>query len=264
MDPVYKVASDIHVLPTHLDVPGVGKILVNAFVLMAKQPVLIDTGCHVDEAEFMKELEKIVDPGDLKWIWLTHDDAEHTGNIQAVMARAPQAKLATHALSALRMLTWWPCPLERVHALQLGDGLDVGDRTLRAIRPPVFDNPLSTGLHDEKTGALFSVDSFGAILPHVAQDAADYPTEALQGGMMAWTTFDSPWTHLVDRSLFGQVLDKVRRMAPSRILGSHLPAATGKLDQLLEILAAVPNADPFIPPDAAAFAQIAAAMRARA
>lgn len=85
---------------------------------------------------------------------------------------------------------------DRVHALSPGEGLRVGDRTLRAVVPPTFDNPMSIGLHDESTGTLFSVDSFGAILP-VAREAADVPEEALVGGMVAWGTFDSPWTQRV-------------------------------------------------------------------
>ena len=77
----------------------------------------------------------------LKWVWLTHDDADHTGSIQRVMELAPNAKLVTNAFSALRMGTWWPVPMERVHAIRFGDELHVGDRTLTAVAPPLYDNP---------------------------------------------------------------------------------------------------------------------------
>ncbi len=74
--------------------------------------------------------------------------------------------------------------------------------------------------------------------------------------MVAWTTFDSPWTHITQRSSFGAALDDVRRMDPTRILPSHLPPATGRVDQFLEILASVPDAERFVAPDAAAFDEI--------
>lgn len=260
MDPSYQPLPDVHVIPSHLEVPGVGVILVNAFVLLSERPVLIDTGLGVDSEQFMATLESIVDPAELAVIWLTHDDADHTGGLAAVLERAPQAKLATHGLGALRASTWCPIPLDRVHALQIGSTIDVGDRTLHAIRPPVFDNPTSTGIHDPSTGTLFIVDTFGAILTGVVENAADLTESELVGGMTAWTAFDSPWTHLVDRSLFGAVLDGVRKLGATNVLSSHLPPAVGQTDALLKILESVPDAEPFVPPDHEAFAGIVAQM----
>ena len=260
MDSSYQPLPDVHVIPSHLEVPGVGVILVNAFVLLSERPVLIDTGLGVDSEQFMATLESIVDPAELGWIWLTHDDSDHTGSLAAVMERAPQAKLATHGLGALRVSTWCPIPLDRVHALQVGSTIDAGDRTLHAIRPPVFDNPTSTGIHDPSTGTLFIVDTFGAILPGVVENAADLTEPELVGGMTAWTTFDSPWTQLVDRGRFGDVLDGVRKLGADNVLSSHLPAATGQTDALLKIIEAVPDAEPFVPPDHEAFAAIVAQM----
>lgn len=262
MDNSYDVGTDVTVLPSHLDVPGVGTLLVNSFVLKAEQPVLIDTGLAVDSDAFLEGLGSIIDPRDLRWIWITHDDADHTGALPALMEAAPNARLATHPLGALRMTTWFPLDLERVHAVSPGAEIDAGDRTLRAVMPPTFDNPTSTALHDESTSTLFCVDAFGAILPSAVTDLDEITEEELIGGMTAWATFDSPWTHLTDRSRFGQVLDGVRALGPQRVLSSHLPPAIGRLDQLLKIVSAVPDADPFQAPDAAAFAQIAAALAA--
>lgn len=108
------------------------------------------------------------------------------------MALAPNARLVTHAFSALRMGTWWPVPMDRVHAIRFGDEIHVGDRTLTAVAPPLFDSPLSVGVLDRSNGNLFSVDAFGAILPEPTRDTADVPPEALAGGMLGWATTDSP------------------------------------------------------------------------
>ena len=61
-------------------------------------------------------VSSIVDLERLRWVWLTHDDADHTGSIQRIMELAPNAKVVIHGFSALRMGTWWPVPMERVHA----------------------------------------------------------------------------------------------------------------------------------------------------
>ncbi len=243
--------------------PGVGVLPVNAYVLLAEEPVLIDAGMAADGDQFVDALASIIDPRTLRWVWLTHDDADHTGNIQRVFELAPQARLVTHAFSALRMGSWWPVPFEREHAIRAGNRVSVGDRTLRAVAPPLYDNPMSTGLLDEATGSLFSVDSFGALLPEATQDAAEVPEDALCGGMRAWATADSPWSHLVDRQRFGQVLDGVRRLQPTRILSSHLPAASGtSMERFLQVLESVPDAEPAVAPSNEEFGHMLAAMMA--
>jgi hypothetical protein len=53
----------------------------------------------------------------------------------------------------------------------------------------------------------------------------------------------------------------VRRLAPTRILSSHLPAADGtSLEEFLSVLERVPDAEPFMPPDSEQFAQMIATM----
>ncbi len=230
MESPYQAAPDLHVLPTSLALPGVGVLSVNAYVLLAEEPVLVDTGIGVDGSEFIDALASIIDPGTLRWVWLTHDDADHTGAIQRVFDVAPKARLVTHAFSALRMATWWPVPLERVHGIRPGDELHVGDRTLKAVPPPLYDNPMSMGILDMATGSIFTVDAFGAILPEPTQDAANVPQEALAGGMLTWATSDSPWAHAPDRQRFSEVLERVRRLQPTRVLSSHLPAAIAALE----------------------------------
>ena len=151
----------------------------------------------------------------VQWLLPARKTPAHNGtDLPAIMPLAPNARLATHGLGALRMASWWPLPLDRVHALALGDRLDVGDRTLRAIRPPTYDNPMSTGIVDESTATLFSVDSFGAILPRAVQTLGELSEDELTGGMTAWATFDSPWMHMVDRRLLAP--DTRRGAAPRR------------------------------------------------
>jgi glyoxylase-like metal-dependent hydrolase (beta-lactamase superfamily II) len=263
METPYQATPDIHVLPSPLPLPGLGVLPINAYVLHAEEPVLVDTGLGVDGDDFIDALSSVIDPATLRWVWLTHDDADHTGNIQRVFDLAPNARLVCHGLAALRMSSWWPVPLDRVHAIRVGDRLPVGDRTLRAVAPPLYDNPMSTGILDEATGALFSVDSFGAIIPESAEHADAVPPDALAGGMVAWAATDSPWAHLVDRTRFGQVLDGIRRLQPTAILSSHLPAAAGaSLEHFATVLEAVPDAEPAVAPSHEEFSAMLAAMAA--
>jgi flavorubredoxin len=256
MDKPHQVMQDIEVIPAHFPIPGMGFLPVNAFVIKASEPVLVDTGMGIESEEFLKALESIIDPQDLRWVWLTHDDADHTGNLQKVLEAAPNARLAVHSLAMLRMSTAWPVPIHRAYWLSTGDSIRVGDRKLTAVRPPLFDNPTTIGIYDSKSESFFSADCFGAIIPSPAQNADDISEEDLAQGMISWASADSPWVHMVAPGTISQSLDNIRQMAPKMIFSAHLPPARGKTGQLLEFLARVPASSPFVAPDQTALEQI--------
>jgi flavorubredoxin len=79
----YKAAPDIDVLTSSFAVPGFGLIPINAFVLHAAEPVLVDTGSVVESDEFLTVLRTVIDPSDLRYIWLTHTDFDHIGSLGA-------------------------------------------------------------------------------------------------------------------------------------------------------------------------------------
>jgi flavorubredoxin len=260
MDEPYRAVQDIEVLPAHFPVPGAGYLPVNAFVIKAREPVLVDTGMGIDHEAFMKALNSVIDPKDLKWVWLTHDDADHTGNLQKVLEAAPDARLAAYSLAVLRMSTAWPVPMNRAFWLNPGDTISAGDRKLTAVRPPLFDNPTTIGVYDDKSEALFSADCFGAIIPSPARSAAEIEAGELSQAMAGWASLDNPWVHLVRPSRFSQSLDEIRRLAPKMIFSAHLPPAAGKTEEFLDLLAAMPGAAPSVAPDQTALEQLLAQM----
>ncbi len=261
MDKPHQVMPDIEVLPAHFPIPGMGFLPINAFVIKAKEPVLVDTGMAIESEEFLKALEAIIDLHDLKWVWLTHDDADHTGNIQKVLEAAPNVRLAANSLAVLRMSTAWPVPMHRVYWLNSGDSISVEDRKLTAVRPPLFDNPTTIGIYDNKSEVFFSADCFGAIIPAPAQKADDVPEGDLAQGMISWASGDNPWLHMVEPTVFSKALDRIRQMAPKMIFSAHLPPAQGKTEQLLESLARVPTSPPFVAPNQTALERILAQTR---
>jgi flavorubredoxin len=252
----YQVTSDISVLPAHFPIPGAGFLPVNAFVIKSKEPVLIDTGMGIDSEEFMKTLESVIDPMDLRWIWLTHDDADHIGSIRKILEAASKAKLVANSLAVLRMSTTWPVPMQRVHWLNPGDSISAGDRRLTAVRPPLFDNPTTIGVYESKSATFFSADCFGAIIPSPVQDIDEVTEDDLKRGMISWASADSPWLHMVAPKVFAEALEKIRALAPNMILSAHMLPAQGKTELFLEWLAKVPNSTPFITPDQFALEQL--------
>lgn len=253
----YTAASDIEVITSNFPIPGYGLVPINAFVLKGSEPVLVDTGTVVESADFMTALRSVIDPADLRWIWLTHTDLDHIGSLHRLLAENPRIRVITTFLGVGIMSLSAPLPMDRVYLVNPGQKIAVGDRTLTAVKPPAFDNPSTTGFYDEKSESLFSSDCFGALLSAVPENAADLSDEDLREGQVFWATLDAPWLQKVDRSAFARELDGIRRMEPRMVLSSHLPAAPGRMtERLLASLAAAPAAQPFVGPDQAALEQM--------
>jgi glyoxylase-like metal-dependent hydrolase (beta-lactamase superfamily II) len=257
---IHRLGRDISVLSDHFPAPGIGFGPVNAFVLHAAEPVVVDTG--MPDRDFMNVLGSVVEPQDVRWIWLTHPDRDHTGALFDLLEAAPQARLVATFLSMAAMSMERPLPMDRVYLLNPGQSIDVGDRTLTAFRPPLFDNPGTIGFYDDSTGACFTSDCFGAPLtsPELAEasNVGDVPLDELRARQLLWATVDSPWIHTVDSAKYLGTVDPLRVMDPAMILSTHLPPAVGRNSEFLEMLSAAPQADPFIGPDQHALEQILA------
>ena len=91
----YKAAPDIDVLTSSFPIPGFGFVPINAFVLHGPEPLLVDTGAVVEREEFMTALRSVIDPADLKWIWLTHTDFDHIGALPQLLDENRDLRIIT-------------------------------------------------------------------------------------------------------------------------------------------------------------------------
>ncbi|MGA5410212.1 MBL fold metallo-hydrolase [Streptomyces lavendulocolor] len=250
---MHRVGRDVTVLADSLEVPGIGFLPVNAFVLHAAEPVVVDTGLGLPDRNFMETVGSAVDPADVRWIWLTHPDRDHTGGLFALLHAAPGARVVTTYIGAGIMSTERPLPLDRVFLLNPGQSLDVGDRTLTAFRPPLFDNPATVGFYDDRARVCFSSDCFGAPLPSAdlaeGDDAGALVPEQLRAAQLLWATVDSPWVHAVDADKFLATVQPLREMEPESVFSTHLPPATGLASRMVDTISGAPGSDPFVGPD---------------
>jgi flavorubredoxin len=255
----YQAAPDVDVVTSTAEVAGFGKLAINAFVIHGSEPVLVDTGAVRESDDFMTVLRSVIDPGDLRWIWLTHTDFDHIGSLHRLLEENEHLRVITSFLGVGIMSLAAPLPMDRVHLVNPGQAVEVGDRTLTAVKPPAYDNPITVGLRDDRSGILFSSDCFGALLDEVPECAEDLSDVALHQGQVFWATVDSSWLHKVDRRAFATELDRIRAIEPTMVLSSHLPPAQGaSVERLLGALAAVPDAPVFVGPDQAALEEMLA------
>jgi len=249
----YRAHRDITVLNDHMEVPGLGFLPVNAFVIHGTEPVVVDTGLGLPDRDFVASLADVMNPADVRWIWITHPDRDHTGGVFPLLEAAPQARVVTTFGGAGIMATERPLPMDRIYLLNPGQSLNVGDRRLTGFRPPLFDNPATVGVLDTSTGVSLSSDCFGAPLPTAelatARDAAAVGSDDLRAAQLLWATVDSPWVHCVDPARFAASFRTLRDFDPTLILSTHLPPITGDAARMYDTLLEAPQADPFVGPD---------------
>lgn len=252
----YRVHPDVTVLSDHDEIPGIGFLPVNTFLIHAEQPVVVDTGLSTPDKDFVAELSEVIDPADVRWVWITHPDRDHTGGLWQLLDAAPQARLVTTFLGMGIMSCEWAVPLDRVYLLNPGQRLDVGDRTLTGHRPPLYDSPSTVGLQDDRTGVLLSSDCFGGPMATAelasSPDVRHVPADDRRAAQLLWAAVDSPWVRSIDRASYGATVDAFRRLEPSAILSTHLPPAIDVNEAMFEALDEAPTAAEFVGPDQAA------------
>ena len=261
MEKPYQVTDDISIFQSWEEAPTLGFLSINAYVIKAKELAVVDAGMWIEKKEYMQALESVVDPKEIKWIFLTHDDNDHKGSLPELLEIAPNARLVCQFIAVGRMMDTFRVPLDRLHLVNPGDSVDIGDRKITVLRPPLWDAPPTVAYYDDKSGALFCADSFGAFIPAKCQDADDIPAAERSRAQTTFASIVSPWVHMLDEAKFAAHLKVVRDMDPKLILGCHLPPAKNhKADEFLKALTACPPTEPWCGPNQAAMEAMMAQM----
>ena len=80
MEKPCQVTDDIGIVQSWEEAPTMGFLSVNPYVIKAKELAVVDAGMWIEKKEYMQALESVVDPKEIKWIVLTHDDNDHKGS----------------------------------------------------------------------------------------------------------------------------------------------------------------------------------------
>ncbi|MFN2581932.1 MAG: MBL fold metallo-hydrolase [Candidatus Dormibacteria bacterium] len=226
----YQIAKDTFVIPHVFPAPPFGNITANSLVIRGKEPVIVDTGPPGVRSSWLEQAWSLVDPADVRWIFLSHDDGDHVGNLDQVLAACPNARLVTGWFMTGRMTVDQAreLPMPRCYWLNDGDSLDVGDRTLHAIRPPIFDAPTTRGLFDATTGVYWASDAFAQFIPEPVNTVDDITLDADQ-----WDRFYTangviaPWHQWLDDAKYQAHVDTVEKLGIDVIASAHTPTWTG-------------------------------------
>jgi flavorubredoxin len=195
----------------------------NSMVIRGAEPVVVDTGMAENREQYLEDVFSLVEPEDIRWVFISHDDVDHTGNVNALMELAPKATLVINWFMQERMGA--SLEVSPLRQRWVGDGeiLDVGDRKLLAIRPPVFDSPTTRGLFDTTTGVYWASDSFATPMLTVARNVEEIDAQFWTEGMTMFNRYVSPWLELTDDAKYQATVDRVAKLGASAMVGCHTP-----------------------------------------
>jgi flavorubredoxin len=227
--PPTKIAEDTWVV--HQVQPALGQpldIYLNSMVILGSEPVIVDTGTPANRTRWLEDVFSLVEPDDVRWIFLSHDDVDHTGNLDEALTRCPHATVVCSWAMVERHTNCFEFPLARCRWVTDGESFDVGDRTLHAIRPPVFDSPTTRGLYDPTTQVYWAVDTFATPLPDASMGIADLDQDFWEFGLMLFALGAvSPWITWTDPVKYNQVVDRVQNLDITTIAACHSPVIEG-------------------------------------
>ena len=219
-------------------------VYLNSMVIRGREPMIIDTSTPANRQQFLEDVFGIVEPEDVQWVFLSHDDVDHTGNLEIVMDRCPNATLVTSWAITERHSNAFNFPLDRCRWINDGGSWSAGDRTFRAVRPPLYDSPTTRGLFDESTGVYWAVDSFACPMPGgIVESAADFEAEHWRNGMAMFMHHAlSPWLSIVDQQKYEATVNASRSLGPTTLALAHSPVIRqAQVDAAYDLITEMPS-----------------------
>jgi flavorubredoxin len=234
----------------------------NSMVIRSAEPVVVDTGVPGNRERYLEDLFSIVDPQDVRWVFISHDDVDHHGNLVAVMDACPNATLVA---------SWFFCerladelgglPPTRWRWVGHGEHFDVGDRTLFAVRPPLYDSPTTRGLFDPTTGVYWASDAYATPVLAGTEFVEELDPAFWAEGFATFQTWNSPWVSMVDTGRFRDECRVVESLTPTVVATAHGPTIAGPhVATALDMMRALPGTSGPPQPDQAVLDGIVASI----
>lgn len=228
---IEEIAAGIFRINTPVAVPGAGKFSFNQYLIVDDAPMLFHTGMRALFPLVSEAIGAVMPVERLKYVGLSHFEADECGALNAFLAAAPEAVPVCSQIAAMTSIGDFADRPPR--ALADGEELALGSRTIRWFDTPHVPHAWDSGLMlDTATRTFFCGDLFtqgGS--GKIALTEADIlgPSEKFRQPMDYFA--HAPQTNLI--------LERFADEAPTTLACMHGSAWRGDGARLLRGLAAV-------------------------
>lgn len=164
---------DIDLFESQYKVPN--GMAYNSYLIKDEKNVLMDTVDRRRTDEWLANVEEVLDGEPLDYLVIQHLEPDHSGSIDAILAKHPEAKVVASAKAWTMMSNFEMTPIatENRIAVKEGDTLDLGSRTLTFVTAPMVHWPEVIVTYDDKDKILFAADGFGKFGTRDAEEPWD-------------------------------------------------------------------------------------------
>jgi flavorubredoxin len=160
-----------------------GHEAVRVYVLLNNgRPILIDCGSHLHRAALLRELDRLLNGTAPQFIFLTHSELPHSGNLQKIAEKWPKIQVLVSNVLLPYIELAPVLPLGQITAVTPGAILEFAGRRLEFVDALLKDQPGSQWLYDSLTKTLFTGDGFGYYHP---PDQCELFSDEVAGGIMS-------------------------------------------------------------------------------
>ena len=227
---IHEIAAGIYRINTPVALPGDMAFNFNQYLIVDDEPFLFHTGLRKTFPLVSEAIGAVLPVERLRYIGLSHFEADECGALNEFLAAAPQAVPVSSRVAALVSLGDYADRPPR--ALADGEELPLGSHTLRWFDTPHVPHAWECGLMlDTTTRTFFCGDLFTqGGMGEVALTESDIlgPSEA----------FRKPMDYFAHAPQTDSVLERLAREAPTTLACMHGSAWRGDGARLLRELAA--------------------------
>ncbi|MBN2256381.1 MAG: FprA family A-type flavoprotein [Anaerolineaceae bacterium] len=173
----------------------------------ATEPYLVDV--------LMARLEGVKK---IDFILSLHAEQDHSGGLPAVLEKYPAAQLMASPKGKEFLSTLLPIPADRIQAVQDGETLSLGDKTLRFIHIPWVHWPDTLAVFLEQDRLLFTTDFFGAHLATPDLFASANEARVYRAAKRYYAEIMMPLRNMAQKNL-----EKLQGLDAAMIATSHGP-----------------------------------------
>ena len=234
-----EIAPGIYRINTPVETPG-GPFNFNQYLVADERPLLFHSGPRAMFPLVREAIERVLPLEQLRYVGLSHFEADECGALNQFLAVAPQAEAVCSQIAAMVSVNDYADRPAR--ALADGEVLDLGRHRLRWLDTPHMPHAWECGLmFDDSTrtflcGDLFTQGGGG----EVALTESDIlgPSEA----------FRAPMDYFAHSPSTGAALERLAALEPETLACMHGSAWRGDGAALLRALAVALGAAPSVKP----------------
>jgi flavorubredoxin len=229
------IGNDWHLLRADMPVPGLGRLNVNSLLLTGEEPIVVDTSLAELGTAYIEKLEQIIKPSSIKWIFLSHVDADHIGNLRSLLEVTTESKILTSFLGFGKLMLQG-FDASRIQVVEPGVEIFINGRQFKILKPPYYDAPETIGFLELNSKILFCSDCFGAVFNDEYSNIDEISDETLKAGLDNWIKVDTPWLKSSKKSWLVSEIHQIKSYDSKLLLSSHFPGKIEKIDRMLDSL----------------------------